>query len=56
MPAMQRSVMLLVFILLIVITVMQALNNLLHWYSPFLVTLGVILLAALVQLPPRQDD
>jgi hypothetical protein len=28
----------------------------LSWYSPFLVALGVILLAALLQLPPRNDD
>lgn len=53
---MQRSVMLLVFILLITITGMQTLNNLLFWYSPFLVALGVIVLAALIQLPARRDD
>jgi hypothetical protein len=53
---MQHSVMLLVFILLIAIVGMQALNDTLHWYTPFLVALGVILLAALVQLPARRDD
>jgi len=55
-PTMQHSVMLLVFILLIAIVGMQALNDTLHWYTPFLVALGVILLAALVQLPARRDD
>lgn len=53
---MHRSVLLLVFILIIVITGMQALDSLLHWYSPYLAALGVILLAALLQLPPRHDD
>jgi hypothetical protein len=54
--AMQRSILLLVFILLIAITGMEALRSTLDWYSPFLVALGVILLAALLQLPPRHDD
>jgi len=53
---MHRSILLLVFILLIAITGMQALRSMLDWYSPFLVALGVILLAALLQLPPRHDD
>lgn len=53
---MHRSVFLLVFILLIAITVMLALSDVLHWYSPFLVALGVIVLTALLQLPLRHDD
>ncbi|MEY4640775.1 MAG: hypothetical protein RLZZ227_769 [Pseudomonadota bacterium] len=53
---MQRSILLLVFILVIAITGMQAVHSLLNWYSPFLMALGVILLAALLQLPPRHDD
>jgi hypothetical protein len=53
---MQRSILLLIFILLIAITGMEALRSSLAWYSPFLVALGVILLAALLQLPPRHDD
>lgn len=53
---MHRSVLLLVFILIIAITGMQALSNALSWYSPFLVALGVILLAGLLQHPPPQDD
>jgi purine-cytosine permease-like protein len=53
---MHRSILLLVFFLLIAITGMQALRSLLSWYSPFLVALGVIVLAALLQLPPRHDD
>lgn len=53
---MQRSILLLVFILLIAITGMEALRGSLSWYGPFLVALGVILLAALLQLPPRHDD
>lgn len=54
--AMQRSILLLVFCLLIAIVGMQSLRSQLDWYSPFLVALGVILLAALLQLPPRHDD
>lgn len=53
---MHRSILLLIFILLMGITLMQALSSLLQWYSPFLVALGIILLAALLQLPPRHDD
>ena len=53
---MQRSILLLVFILVIAITGMQAVRSSLDWYSPFVVALGVILLAALLQLPPRHDD
>jgi hypothetical protein len=53
---MQRTALLLVFILIIAITGMQALSGALAWYSPFLVALGVILLAALLQHPPQQDD
>ena len=53
---MPRSILLLAFILLIAITLMQALSNVLHWYRPFLFALGVILLAALLHLPPRHDD
>jgi hypothetical protein len=53
---MQRSILLLVFILVIAITGMQAVRSMLHWYSPFLMALGVIVLAALLQLPPRHDD
>lgn len=53
---MQRSILLLVFILIIAITGMQALRSLLDWYSPYLLALGVIILAALLQLPPRHDD
>lgn len=53
---MHRSILLLVFILLIAITGMEALRSSLHWYSPFVVALGIVLLAALLQLPPRHDD
>ena len=53
---MQRPILLMVFILIIAITGMQALRSLLDWYSPFLMGLGVIILAALLQLPPHHDD
>jgi hypothetical protein len=52
---MQRSILLLVFIVLIAISGVQALRGQLDWYSPFLVALGIIMLAALLQLPPRHD-
>ena len=44
------------FILLIAITSMQTLGGVLHWYSPYLVALGVVTLAALIQHGPRDDD
>jgi hypothetical protein len=52
----QTSILLLLFILLIAITSMQTLGSVLHWYSPYLIALGVIVLAALIQHAPRNDD
>jgi hypothetical protein len=52
----QTSILLLMFILLIAITSLQTLGNVLHWYSPYLIALGVITLAALIQHGPRNDD
>jgi hypothetical protein len=50
------SILPLLFILLIAITSLQTLGSILHWYSPYLIALGVIILAALIQHTPRNDD
>jgi hypothetical protein len=53
---MQTSILLLMFILLIAITSMQTLGSVLHWYSPYLIALGVIIITALILHGPRNDD
>ncbi len=53
---MQTSILLLLFILLIGIAAMQTLGSILHWYTPYLIGLGIVILAALIQHTPRNDD
>lgn len=53
---MRRSFLILIFIFLSAITVIQTLGAVWRWYSPFLMALGIIVLAALIQQKPRHDD
>jgi hypothetical protein len=52
----RRSFLILIFIFLSVITVIQALGSDWRWYSPFLMVLGIIVLAALIQQNPGPDE
>lgn len=53
---MRRSFLFLIFVFLSVITVIQTLGAAWRWYSPFLMALGIIVLAALIQQKPQQDE
>jgi len=53
---MRRSFLILVFIFLSTLIVLQTLGAVWRWYSPFLMALGIIVLAALIQQKPRHDD
>lgn len=53
---MRRSFLIFIFIFLSAITVIQALGSVWRWYSPFLMALGIIILAALIQQQPRNDE
>ena len=53
---MRRSFLILLFIFLSAVTVIQALGSVWLWYSPFIMALGIIVLAALIQNPPRHDE
>ena len=53
---MRRSFLILIFIFLSAITVIQALGSDWRWYSPFLMVLGIIVLAALIQQNPGPDE
>lgn len=53
---MRRSFLFLIFVFLSAITVIQTLGAAWRWYSPFLMALGIIVLAALIQQKPRQDE
>lgn len=52
----RRSFLVLIFIFLSAITVIQALGSDWRWYSPFLMALGIIVLAALIQQNPGPDE
>lgn len=52
----RRSFLILIFIFLSALTVIQTLGPVWRWYSPFLMALGIIVLAALIQQKPRNDD
>jgi hypothetical protein len=53
---MRRSFLILFFVMLSAFTVIQTLGSVWRWYSPFLMALGIIVLAALIQQKPRHDD
>jgi hypothetical protein len=53
---MRRSFLFLIFAFLSAITVIQTLGSTWRWYSPFLMALGIIVLAALIQQKPHQDE
>jgi len=53
---MRRSFLILIFIFLSAITVIQTLGSVWRWYTPFLMALSIIILAALIQQKPRHDD
>lgn len=53
---MRRSFLFLIFVFLSVITVIQTLGAVWRWYSPFLMALGIIVLAALIQQKPNHDE
>ena len=53
---MRRSFLILIFIFLSAVTVIQAFGSVWRWYSPFLMALGIIIFAALIQQKPRHDE
>ncbi len=53
---MRRSFLILIFIFLSAVTVIQAFGSVWRWYSPFLMALGIIFFAALIQQKPRHDE
>jgi len=52
----RRSFLILIFIFLSAITVIQSLGSVWRWYSPFLMVLGIIVLAAVIQQNPGPDE